>query len=47
MENIKISIDTSEVDGLIKKLNQLKQLLVEVTELIDSLAHQGNNCDDT
>lgn len=31
-----INIDTSEVDVLIKKLNQLKQLIVEISELIDS-----------
>lgn len=46
MNNIKIPIDTSEVDKLIRKVNQLKLLLIEVTELIDSLTHQENNCDD-
>lgn len=43
MDKIKISVDASEVDELIEKMNQLKQLLVEVNELIDSLTHHSVN----
>lgn len=46
MAKTKVEIDMSDVDILTEKLSRLKILLIEVTELMNSLTHKENNCDD-
>lgn len=46
MAKTKVEIDMSDVDILTEKLSHLKILLIEVTELMNSLTHKENNCDD-
>lgn len=40
---IEIHIDDGELDAVLEKASQLKQLLMEVKQLIDSLAKVGHD----